>query len=88
MQDNLSHTSKIETRDTALLAELIKTADSYALTLDIKLSSECLGYVLFDQWTGATDCGPTDLTEIAVHLSHYRAWTKRFSVAMSKAHNH
>jgi hypothetical protein len=77
MQDNLSKTTSAGSRDTAQIAKLARIADSYALQFDLVLGPDGLGYVLRDDWTGVTDCGPTSLPEIAIHLGHYQDQRER-----------
>lgn len=77
MQDNLSTTPTTETPDTTQIAKLAKIADSHALLFDFVLGPDGLGYILRDGWTGVTDCGPTTLPEIAIHLGHYQDQRER-----------
>ena len=77
MQDNLSTTPTTETPGTTQIAKLAKIADSHALLFDFVLGPDGLAYILRDGWTGVTDCGPTTLPEIAIHLGHYQDQRER-----------
>ena len=77
MQDNQPTTPTTGTPDTTQIAKLAKIADSHALLFDFVLGPDGLGCVLRDGWTGVTDCGPTTLPEIAIHLGHYQDQRER-----------
>jgi len=77
IQNNLSTTPTTETPVTTEIAKLAKIADSHALLFDIVLGPDGLGHILRDGWTGVTDCGPTTLPEIAIHLGHIQDQRER-----------
>ena len=72
MQDNRSKYPMTQTWDTVRATRLAQIADSHALDFDLVLGPAGLGFVLRDHWTGVTDCGPTTLPEIALHLGYYQ----------------